>query len=154
MNDQNKAVLVLSIIHKAMLAGQILLVAVFLYLISATDYKPGMVAMNRLFQIIALVLAAAGFFAGRVLFKNKIAQLKDKQSAAKDKFIIYRSVCIVQWALLEGPCIFSGVAFFLTGNYAFLGLAIVLITLFALRSPSKNKVTQDLGLTDQEIADL
>ena len=153
MNDK-KGLQVFSIIHKAMLAGQILLVGVFLYLISATDYKPGMVAMDRLFQIIALVLAAAGFFAGRVLFKNKTAQLKEQQSAAKDKFILYRSICIAQWALLEGPCIFSGVAFFLTGNYAFLGLALVLITLFALCSPSKNKVAQDLGLTDQEVADL
>ena len=60
----------------------------------------------------------------------------------------------MQWAFLEGPGIFSIVCFFLTGNYAFIALAAVLILLFAILAPSKLKIALLLGVSEAEVSEL
>ena len=42
---------------------------------------------------------------------------------AQEKFAKYRAACIMQWAMIEGPCLFCCICFFLVGNYAFLASA-------------------------------
>jgi len=71
-------------------------------------------------------------------------------AAADQKFEVYRAASLVQWALLEGPAIFCLICFFLTGNYAFLGLALVLIILFFLLGPTRTKIAFQLGLSEDE----
>jgi hypothetical protein len=112
-----------------------------------------MIEFDKIFQVIGLVLSAAGYFAGTSIFKRKIIQARDMLTTA-DKFALYRTACIIQWAFIEGPCIFNIIAFFLTGNYAFLALAAVLMALFAMLAPSKGKALLQLGLTEQELQDL
>jgi hypothetical protein len=110
--------------------------------------------LDRIFQVIALVLSAAGFFAGATLFKNKILMLRNMEADAKEKFALYKGACVFQWALMEAPCLFCIVCFFLTGNYAFVALASVLILLFAMQAPSKVKISFHLGLGEEELEDL
>lgn len=149
-----KSLKALNIIHKAMLTGLVLLSAIFFYIVYAKLFVPSLVEMDRVFQVIAIVLAASGFFAGLFLFKKRLIQIKEMQSGVKQKFELYRSACIIQWALLEGPCIFSLISFFFTGNYAFLALATALIILFALQAPSKDKIALQLGISGDELDDL
>ena len=145
----------LGIIHKAMLAGQVFFAAIFFYLIYTAKYLPSKEGEeDRILQVIGIVVAAAGFFAGTVVFKKKMAQARDLQAGIKEKFSIYWSACIIQWALIEGPCVINAVFFFVTGNYAFLGLAGTLIILFAWLAPSKDKALLQLGLSEQDLADL
>ena len=76
------------------------------------------------------------------------------KGSVSERFAVYRSACILQWALIEGPCLFCIIGFFLTGNYAFMALAGVLIILFAMQSPTKAKVMLHLNLSEQEIEEL
>jgi hypothetical protein len=46
---------------------------------------------------------------------------------------------------------FNIICFFLTGNYAFLALAAVLIIYFAMQAPTKNKVAQHLDISSSEL---
>jgi hypothetical protein len=46
------------------------------------------------------------------------------------------------------------ICFLLTGNYAFLTLAAVLILLFAMMAPSRVKIVFHLQLSETEIAEL
>jgi hypothetical protein len=143
----------LNIIHKALLMGPIIFGAICFYLV----YNGmGIIAdetFNRTLQVIAIAIAAAGFFIGTALFKKKLAVIKTTDDAAQ-KFNLYRAACILQWALLEGPSLFCIISFFITGNYAFLVLAGALIILFAMMAPTKIKVAFQTGLTEDELDEL
>jgi hypothetical protein len=152
--QKGNALKALNIIHKALMAGQILFVSVCAYLIFSQVVVPAAKEMDRVLQIVALALAAGGIFAGMSIFKKKLMQIREMQTAAKEKFYLYRSACIVQWALLEGPSIFCIICFFLTGNYAFLALVLVILFLFAMAAPTKVKVLLQLQISEAELDDL
>ena len=153
--NSDKGLKALGIIHKAMLAGLVLFSAVFFYLVYTTKQSPSIEANSeRILEVIGIMLSAAGFFAGTTIFKKKMAQARDMQGSAKEKFTLFWSACIIQWVLIEGPCIINGVFFFLTGNYAFLALAAALIIFFFLMAPTKDKALLQLGLSEQELTDL
>lgn len=152
--NKGSGIKALTIIHKVLLVGQILFIAICIFLVSAKMINPVPEELDRIFQVTALVLSAAGFFVGATLLKKKILLLRNMDADAKEKFTLYRAACIFQWALMEGPCLFCIVCFFLTGNYAFVALASVLILLFAMQAPSKVKIAFHLGLRGDELDDL
>ncbi len=144
----------LNIIHKALMAGQLLFAAASFYLIYSKAVLPIETDLDKVLQVAALIMAAGGIFGGMNIFKKKLVQLRDMQTAAKEKFDLYRSACIIQWALMEGPSIFCVICFILTGNYAFLALMLVVLFLFALMAPSKSKLMLQLQISEAELDDL
>ena len=143
--------IVLGIIHKALLAGQVMFAAIAFFLIYTDKMVPSMAELDKTFQLIAVAISVTAVFAGATLFKRKIQNIRSADGTVTEKFNIYRSAYITQWALLEGACIFSLVSFFLIGNYAFLALAAFLIIYFALLAPTKNKTVIHLGISGDEI---
>jgi Ni,Fe-hydrogenase I cytochrome b subunit len=143
----------LLIIHRALLTGLLLFSIVAFYLVYSKTFADGFQELDKILQVIAIVLSAGGFYIGTVLFKKKLAEAKELQTGMP-KFAHYRAACILQWALIEGPCLFVIVSFLLTGNYAFLALAVVLMLLFTMMAPSKLKIAFQLQLSEQEIAEL
>ena len=146
----------LNILHKTLLTGQIIFMAVVVVAAYSKMQLPVVSEeMGRILQVIVLLLAAGGFFAGSALFKKQLLKIREMQIATvKEKFTVYRSACILQWTLLEGPCLFSIICFFLTGNYAFIALTTVLILLFTMLGPAKLKIALQLGISEEELADL
>jgi hypothetical protein len=143
----------LNIIHKVMLAGQVLFAAIAFFLVYSNKV-PTNAANDKIFQLLAIALSAAGVFGGTALFKKKLQDIRFTNGSVTEKFAAYRSAYITQWALLEGPCIFCLVAFFLVGNYSLFALAVVLILFFAMLAPSKAKAIIHLGLSEQEADEL
>jgi hypothetical protein len=76
------------------------------------------------------------------------------QTGVKEKFPAYRSASILQWAILDGPSLFCIICFFLTGNYAFLALSVVIMFLFTMTAPSKSKIILQLQINESEFEDL
>ena len=144
----------LSVIHRALMMGQILFASVCIYLIYSNAVLPLANDLDKILQVVALALTAGGIFAGMTLFKKKLMQIREMQTGAKEKFDLYRSACIIQWALLEGPSIFCIICFFITGNYAFLALVLVVLFLFAMTAPSKVKILLQLQISESELDDL
>src|SRR5665647_1378787 len=97
----------LSILHKTLLLGQIIFAAVAFYLIYSNSFRAALKQQEKILQVIALVICAAGFYFGTTFFKRKLLQIRDSQVATTARFSTYRSACIIQWALLEGPCLFT-----------------------------------------------
>lgn len=149
-----KGLAALNIIHKAMLLGQFLFAAIIMYMIYLEMLVPSMKEQERMLQVIAIVLSAGGLLGGAGIFKRKLQEIRNMSGSNKEKFAAYRSACLVQYALLEGPCIFCIIGFFLTGNYAFMALAGVLVLLFAMLSPTKAKVAMQLGMSEEEVDQL
>jgi hypothetical protein len=152
--QKGNALKILNILHKALLMGQILFAAGCIYIVYTKTILPPAKELDRILQVAALIITVAGVYAGITIFKKKLILIREMQSDAKQKFSIYRAASIIQWALLEGPAIFCILCLFLTGNYAFLALAIVIIFLFVMIGPSKNKILTQLQINEAELDEL
>jgi len=145
----------LKILHTALLAGQVLFMAVLVYLSYSKTITPALPEQDKIFQLIAIALSGAAFFIGTKIFKKKLLEIRDdNQSDVKVKFDKYRGASIVQWALIEGASLFCCFCFFLVGNFAFLALAAVLIILFGLLAPVKLKAALQMGVSVEELSSL
>ncbi|MEO7308573.1 MAG: hypothetical protein ABIR78_08875 [Ferruginibacter sp.] len=152
--QKGNALKVLHILHKALLMGQIFFAALCVYIIYTKSIVPSASGLEKVLQVAALILTAVGVYAGTTIFKKKLILTREMQTDARQKFAQYRAASIIQWALLEGPAIFCSICFFLTGNYAFLALSIVIMFLFAVMGPSKNKMLTQLQISESELDEL
>lgn len=145
----------LRIIHLALLAGQLLFSGVVFYLVYAKIMLPSLQEQDKTFQLLAIAIAVIAYYSGNYLFKKKMSQLKENVNASiTEKFVQYRTACLIQWALLEAATLFCGISFLLVGNYAFLALGGVLILWFALLAPNKTKIALQLGIGLDEANEL
>lgn len=141
----------LNILHKAMLAGQLLL-AVAAFLLRYLEWMPASLQeLDQTLQVIALLLCAVAYFLGARLFRQRVEDARDGNGTAFDKAVVYRSAAILQWGLLEGASLFSSICFMLVGNLSFLFLAFALMIFFYLSGPSKMKLMLLLRLSEEEI---
>lgn len=152
--QQGGALKALNIIHKVLITGQILFASVCVYLSYSKTIDPPSKELDKILQVVALIITFGGIFAGMGIFKKKLLQLREMQVPAKEKFSLYRTACIVQWVMLEAPSLFCIVCFFLTGNYAFLALMVVVLFLLAMTAPSKPKALLQLQISEAELDEL
>ena len=145
---------ILIFLHKALLMGQILFSALCVYLVYTKTMLSPAKELEKILQVAALIITTGGVYAGITIFKKKLLQIRGMQASIKEKFALYRSAFIMQWALLEGPSIFCIACFLLTGNYAFLALAIVIMFLFVMTAPSKVKTITQLQISEAELDEL
>jgi hypothetical protein len=153
MQKQN-GLKMLNIMHKVLLMGQVFFAAICAFIVYTKTILPPAKEQEKILQVAALIITVTGILAGISLFKKKMMQIREIQTNTKDKFLLYRAASIGQWALLEGPSLFCIICFFLTGNYAFLALAIPIMFLFILMAPSKNKIVTQLQISESEIDEL
>jgi hypothetical protein len=141
----------MQVLHRAMLVGLIVFAAIAFLLVYTNKFTPSLADMDHVFQVIAVAISFAGFFVGSALSKKKIQEARDSSGDIKTKAGAYRSAGILQWALLEVPCILCIISFLLVGNYAFLALAAAIMCWFALNGPSKIKAMMLLRLSEEEM---
>ena len=139
-------------LHQIYLIGQ-LIVAVIASFLVYSHFSRGS-QLEKPLQVMSVLLSIGGFILGNWLFKKRLINIRAMQGTALEKFKVYSETCILQWNLLQGPCLFSLVSFLITGDYAFLCLAGALLLTFVVLAPSKIKVIYDLELSDEEAADL
>ncbi|GMN10548.1 hypothetical protein MTsPCn9_24760 [Croceitalea sp. MTPC9] len=137
----NKIVKTISIIHLALLAGP-LLTGAFFYLNTEINTSGN---TNDIFIYIFPMIALAGIFASKVLYRLFLNPLKQKEQL-RDKLAGLQSASLIQYALIEGPAFLNIVWFSQTGNLLYLTVGgVLLIYLFILR-PTKTKIENDLEL--------
>jgi hypothetical protein len=145
----------LKILHNVLLAAQILFIAVLFYLGYTKEQIPSLRNTDKLLQVAAIALSAIAFFGGARFFKQRLLAIRANDKATiKEKLDQYKTASIVQWAMLEGATIFCGISYFITGNAAFLALALVLMLLFGMLAPVKTKIAFQLGLNITDVEEL
>jgi hypothetical protein len=144
----------LNVLHKALITGQVVFAAIAFYLVYANLFVSHQKDWEKPLQLIAVLLSVGGFIIGNIIFKNRINSIIGTNESISTKMNVYRTACLVQWALIEFGCLFSIISFMLTGDYSFLFLAGALVLTFAMLSPTKDKVVFQLQLTDAEAAQL
>ena len=147
-----------SIIHLALIAGQVLFMIVAYITnknIKYFDYKD---SRNDVFFYIAPLMAITCTVVGGFLFNQQLGkfhrQAADSGKTLSEKLQAYQSALIVRYALLEGPSLFGIVCFLITGNLFYLLIsACLIITMISLR-PSVNAAEAYLQLSYDETQQL
>lgn len=139
----------ISIIHLALIAGQIMFAAVTFMITNKTTTGQ----RDNVFIYVVPIMAFTGLAVSNILFKTLVNKI-DGQSPLKTKLAAYQSALIVRFALLEGPSLFAIVSFMLTGNLIFLGISGAIIAYFIYLRPTKQKIEDDLNLGYEEKAEL
>jgi hypothetical protein len=142
----------LRIIHIALLAGMAAFDVVSL--ITVKDFIVVDENMQRNLQVVCILLSGISLFAGFKIFKKKIFAARNSQEAGKKRMELYRTACILWWAMIEGPGIAAGIAFMLSGNYAFFALAVFHVLVLLAFSPRKANIVMFLNLDSKEVAGL
>jgi len=135
---------VLTIIHAALTYGQVFFGLVFFYL-NTNLLSPNNGDIYDIFIFVVPATVVMGFVASTFLMKARLGAIK-KMSGLKEKLRNYRTAFIIRMALLESPSFFALVAYYLTGNYFFLGLSGIIIIVFVIERPTRSKVAMDLEL--------
>lgn len=138
----------LKIVHIALVMG-VVFFALISVLLQIKGFGTVGQEINNGLLLVVPTFALIGIFASNFVFKKKLNGIRDK-SNLKEKMEEYRSALIIKLALIEGPSFFTVVAYLLTGNYMFLGLAVVMIIVFLIYTPNQTKFINDLELTKIE----
>lgn len=140
----------LQIVFFSLLAGQILFLAVAIFLIKENIFTTARHDLENIFLSVLVILALICMVSGSRIFKSRIQKLGVVKSVP-ERFSEYRATSIVRWALLEGPCLFAIICFLLTSNYFFVLIAILILFFFGSTSPVKTKVASDMGISTDEL---
>ena len=133
----------MSIIHLALLAGQMLLaLGAFA---QSTKIFFGIMYLDDYYVYIVPVLAMTGLFGGYVLFKKQLKAIRYK-SPMSEKLEAYQNALIIRFALLEIPSLFAIAAYMVIGNLFFLAVSGFLMIYFIFLRPTTEKIDTDLQL--------
>jgi len=155
MDQQGDNFRVLKIYHLALLGG-ITFFAIIAVIMVITKTIPPLNnnSIEQILQAITAVVSLAALLVGFNLFKRRITQARSATGTAEERMNQYRTACVTWWALIEGPGIFAVIGLYLTGNFAFLALALFHIVILAVFMPRKENIIVLLNLTTDEVARL
>ncbi len=140
----------LQTVYKALLMGQVLFAGLAIFIRRQGVITNVTEDISFILQVVALVFSFSSVWAGMSVYRKRVSAIKDKEITTEKKISEYTSTSLIKWAMTEGPCLFCIAGYLLTGNWAFIGLAAVLLFIFAGYAPQKSIIISELGLTDQE----
>ncbi len=136
----------LTIVHFALLAGQVLFALVALLLNTQNLMTTTEDSLKNILIPIVLIFIINGVITGQIMYKKRLDKLK-KEDSLFQKMSGYRSVIIVRLAFLESASFVPIIAYLLTADFVFLGSAGIAIIYFFMLKPSRNKAAMDLELS-------
>uniref|UniRef100_UPI0032163206 hypothetical protein n=1 Tax=uncultured Draconibacterium sp. TaxID=1573823 RepID=UPI0032163206 len=136
----------IQIIHFALMTGLIFFGAITFYLNYSGLAIENETEMNTAFMYVVPIFTISGIFASNFLFKQRLKNCV-KQSTLKEKLNEYRSALIIKFAIIEGSSFFVVIAYYLTGQYIYLGFLGLLLIIFVTYRPTKEKAIMDLELS-------
>lgn len=137
----------LTIIHGAMLIGQVLFAAVAWFL--NQDGPLGDTESVSVLRIVVPVALIGGLVGNQLFTRSRLPQLQEKDTLA-EKLTGYRTLLITRYALLEGPTLLAIVTYLLGGELTVLLVAGAIIAYFALLRPTREGTIQALQLKGEE----
>lgn len=152
--QQPNAFTTLRIVHLALVAGMIAFAIVSLILVNTGFTAVVDDSMQRMFQVVCILLSALALFAGFKIFKKKIFAARNSMETGEKRMGMYRTACILWWAMIEGPGIVAGIAFVLSGNYAFFAFGVFHILALLMFAPRKANIILFLNLSSEEVVRL
>lgn len=151
---QQDAFKALKILHLGITGGLLIFAAAILFLFQMGKLKAIDPSLERTLQVVAVLFSVALLLIGFNLFKRKMMEARNSTSSGETRMALYRTACIIWWAMIEAPGLLAVVSFFITGNYAFLALAGFHVLVLLLFMPRKDNIIVLLNLNTKEVAQL
>jgi hypothetical protein len=151
---QQDAFKALKILHLAITGGFLLITAVFILLVQLGQWQSIDPTLERTLQVVAVVVSIAALLVGFNLFKRKMMEARNSTAPGETRMSMYRTACILWWAMIEGPGLLAVICFMITGGYAFIALAGFHILLLLVFMPRKDNIIVLLNLNSQEVTRL
>lgn len=151
---QQDAFKALKILHLGITGGLLIFAAAMLFLFQTGNLKAIDPTLERTLQVVAVLFSVALLLIGFKLFKRKMMEARNSTGSGVTRMALYRTACIIWWAMIEAPGLLAVVSFFITGNYAFLALAGFHVLVLLLFMPRKDNIIVLLNLNAKEVAQL
>ncbi|OQP50580.1 hypothetical protein A4H97_01695 [Niastella yeongjuensis] len=152
--QQPNAFKVLRILHTALLIGMVIFNIVGIVLVQQNIVPASGEDFERIFQVVCILVSGTGLIAGFNLFKKKMIVARNSTGPGEQRMDLYRTACILWWAMIEGPGLLATIGYILTHNYAFFALGVFHLSCLFVFSPRKANIIVLLNLTPQEVARL
>jgi hypothetical protein len=153
MQHQPNAFNVMKIVHIGLLVGMAMFDIVSLIIV--LQGVPAIAEpVQRNLQVGCVLLSALLLIAGFKIFKKRIFAARNSTEAGEKRMEMYRAACIMWWAMIEAPGIVAGIAFIISGNFAFFALAIFHLLAMLVFAPQKANIVLFLNLNNDEVARL
>jgi len=155
MNNENSSSYgnyfsILIILFFALLSGQTIYFIAGLFLIQSGNMN-GFSGLNIVFMFVTPLVVFSSILASKFIYTKQITEF-DKSSSLEKKMVSYRKTNIIKLALLEGANIFNISVMIITASYFFAALFVILIILFLLNRPTKEKFIMDYEVSaDDEL---
>ena len=152
LNNFNKYILSIRIIHFALILGLILFWAVSTFG-KILPFQGTNESLKVTFQVLVPLAIIACITASQMLYNAKLYAIQ-KEMELEEKLVHFRMAFIIKCALLEIPAILSLVALLLTAEQLFSLLAAGMIAYLISQFPNKQKILDALPLSHSEIETL
>ncbi|MEL6633503.1 MAG: hypothetical protein AAFQ83_18695 [Bacteroidota bacterium] len=139
----------LRILHGAMVLGTVIFLGVAFFLNQNDPIGQDFGDNIMLFYILSAFFVVIAYLAVPYIVKPILLQARQGKSL-NAKMIGYRNYLIIKWATMEAAVFFALVFYFLTGEYFFMGTAIIGILASLTLAPSTPKTVRDLKLEGAE----
>lgn len=141
----------LKILHTAILFGLAFFTITSLVIMRDEISKDFDKSLEPILQAVAAGASLLSLLIGFNIFKKQLVAARNNGGTAETRMAVYRSACILWWALIDAPGILSIIGFTLTSNYAFIGLVLFHMGLLAIFMPRKSNIILLLNLTTEEV---
>ncbi len=98
---------------------------------------------------IVIIALLAGIPTSHIFFFKKIKHI-DKSLNLLSKIRLYQTAFIVRIAMLEGIGILASIGYLISADNSFLYMFGVVFILFIIHAPTKNRICNDLNLSEEE----
>lgn len=129
----------------------------FLFMLIATVINevkgPLQPALNEYSKVLLIAITVISFtclVAAKMLFNKLLTKAKDSVNSLQEKLNKYTAALILYMAICEGPGLLSVILFLMTGNFAFLVFACVLLGFILAMLPVRKKIAEQLALNWEE----
>ncbi|WP_020527487.1 hypothetical protein [Flexithrix dorotheae] len=142
-----KSFIQIKTIYIALLAGQLIFLAVAYILVSnhLVWTKPGLDPLKYISMVSSVSALFASYF-----FKENFNKEASRQGNLGAKVEKYKIGSIISGAVIEGANIFNLIVYLLTKEYSPIILFVFLIIIFLLQFPSNTRIINDIKLTKSE----
>ncbi len=104
---------------------------------------------NDLIKSIVIIALLVGIPVSHIFFYKKVKHI-DKSLPVLQKMAMYQTAFIVRVSMLEGIGLLALIGYLISADKSFLYMFGVIFILFIIHAPTRNKLSSDLDLTEEE----
>lgn len=143
----------ISLLYFVLLVWQIVILSILFYM---RNYSWDIWAMSEsddLYIITAVWVSIASILGTIFLSRTKLHEICEN-TQLREKLSLYKTLAVIKFALLEGWTINALVLYFVSWSNILLVLSIIMILIFALNIPMKEKIMASINLTWEHLLKL